>query len=102
MLSPVINTKTVHLQSPSSGTTVTLPEAAIYVSAVALVTGSGTALATAVEQTVVSGTPSSGDVQFTGTAIAPSATLTFAASVLGVNDWLVVTYAPKGAIPAAA
>lgn len=87
-------TRTVTIQC-AAATTQSLPADAIAVVSATLISGSGTALTTAVQQTVVSATPSSGDVQFTGTKASPSKTLTFS-SALTVDDVLEVEFVPVG------
>ena len=73
---------------------------AVQVTKVTQVTGSGT-WAAPTKYTVVSSTPSTGQVQFAGSPQSPSGTLTFPAA-LTAGDLLVVEYLPVGAVCAAA
>lgn len=93
--------KTVVFYAAASATQ-TLPNniQAAQVTKVTQVTGSAT-WAAPTKYTVVSGTPSAGQVQFTGTPQSPSGTLTFPAA-LTAGDILIVEYLPIGAINAAA
>lgn len=100
MMSPVLR-KVAFTLTAAATTGQTLPESAAVLDTCALSSGSGTAVATFTSQTVVTGTPSSGDVQFTGTGTAPSAALTFSAA-LTANDQLVGSYTPVTAFPRAA
>ena len=100
MMNPVLNSKAFALTAAAT-TGQTLPENAAILNVCALSTGSGTAVATFVNQAIVTGAPSSGEVQFTGTGTAPSSALTFSAA-LTVNDELVGTYVPPYAFPRAA
>lgn len=84
----------------TASATQTLPKQAVKVDKVFLVTG-GATWAAPTKYTVVTGTPSAGQVQFTGTPQAPSATLTFPAA-LTAGDLLFVEYVPVGSIAAAA
>lgn len=99
MLSPVLNSKAFSFTAAASAAQ-SLPEAAAILLGCALSSGSGTAVATFVNQTIVTSTPAAGDVEFTGTGIAPSSTLTFSAA-LTVNDQLVGTYVPSYSFPRA-
>lgn len=100
MLTPTLNTVTKTIQCAASATQ-SLPDEAIAVLIVTYTVGTGTALDTATVLSVVAGTPSSGDVQFTGTATAPSKTLTLSSAAV-VDSTLEVTYVVAGAIPVAA
>ncbi len=91
--------KTIVLYATASATQ-TLPQSAAAVSKVTQVTGGGT-WAAPTKYTVVTGTPSAGQVQFTGTPQSPSSTLTFPAA-LTAGDLLFVEFTPVGAIGASA
>ncbi len=79
--------------------TQTLPEEAVQVLAIVGLAGGATAIA-ATTYTVQSTAPASAtEVEFTGSANAPSETLTFDAA-LTANGVLFVTYVPVGAVPA--
>lgn len=94
-----ISRRTTIIYAAASATQ-TLPEPAIMVSRVTLITGSAT-WAAPTKYTVVTGTPAAEQVQFTGTPQAPSSTLTFSAA-LTAGDLLLVEYVRAGAICAAA
>jgi len=94
-----LNRRTAVIYAAASATQ-TLPGQAVMVSRVTLITGSAT-WATPTKYTVVTGTPSAGQVQFTGTPQSPSSTLTFP-SALTAGDLLLVEYVPAGALVAAA
>lgn len=101
MLTPTINTVTKPIQCTAT-TTQTLPDNAIFVLSAVHTAGSGTALTTAVALTTVNtGTPTTGQILFEGSAIAPTKTVTLSAAAT-TNDILEVTYAVQGVIPAAA
>lgn len=93
-----LKTKTVVIYAAGSATQ-TLPSPAVRVNRVTQITG-GATWAAPTKYTVVSGTPASGQVQFTGTPQAPSNTLTFPAA-LTAGDLLIVEYVPAGAVCAA-
>ena len=84
----------------TASATQTLPQSAVMVNKVTQITG-GATWAAPTKYTVVTGTPSAGQVQFTGTPQSPSATLTFPAA-LTAGDLLIVEYVPVGAVGAAA
>lgn len=84
----------------TASATQTLPKQAVKVDKVSLITG-GATWAAPTKYTIVTGTPSAGQVQFTGTPQSPSATLTFPAA-LTAGDLLFVEYVPVGGIAAAA
>lgn len=77
----------------------TLPEPAAQVISVVGLAGAATAIS-ATAYSVQSGAPASAsEVQFTGTANAPSTQLTFDAA-LTASGLLLVTYVPVGGMPA--
>jgi len=89
--------RTAHFNAAASATQ-TLPELAVAVLNVQVITGVATpALDSDANYAVVTGTPTGSQAQFTGTVAAPSATLTFP-SALVVLDALVVQYVPVGAL----
>ena len=93
-----LNTKDVYVILGTSAS-VTLPEPAAELVAAGEVAGGATAFAiTAL--TVVSTAPSSGDIQFTGTANAPSTALTLAAAPATTGGLLLCRIVPAGAAPA--
>lgn len=83
----------------TAATTATLPYPAVQLKSVVLEAADGTAASDTI-YTIVTGTPSASDVQFTGTPQIPSTTLTFSAA-LTAGQLLRVIYAPPGSIPAA-
>lgn len=93
-------TKKFTLLYAAASATQTLPEQAVMITSVTQVTG-GATWAAPTKYTIVTGTPSAGQVQFAGTPQNPSATLTFP-SALTAGDLLLVEFVPVGAIPAAA
>jgi hypothetical protein len=100
MLNPVLTAKAFATVAAASANQ-TLPEPAAILLHCALSSGSGTAVATFVDQAIVTGAPSAGQVQFTGTGTSPSNALTFNAA-LTANDELVGTYIPPYSFPRAA
>lgn len=90
------NTTTMQVVAAAS-VTVTLPAAVAQVQTVITTD----AVAGSVAHPVVTGAPAAGQVQFTGTPGAPSATLTFNAA-LTAADLVTVTAVPVGALPASA
>ncbi len=84
----------------AASATQTLPEQAVMIKSVTLITGSAT-WAAPTKYTIVTGTPAAGQVQFTGTPQSPSAALTFSAA-LTAGDLLLVEFVPVGAVGAAA
>ena len=96
MKTPYPVTRPAHFNA-TAATAQTLPEPAVAVLNVQVVTGSGTALATDVNYAVVPSGAAGSQVNFTGTVGSPSATLTFP-SALTVNDAVVVEYVPVGAL----
>ena len=100
MMSPNLSTKAFCFTAAATAGQ-TLPEPAAILLQCGLATGNGTAVATFTDQTVVAAAPSAGDVQFTGTGIAPSAALTFSAALV-VDDQLVGVFVPPYAFPRAA
>ena len=88
--------KTVHFNAAAS-VTQTLPELAVAVLNVQVITGTTTPSVTSdANYAVVTGTPSGAQAQFTGTVAAPSDTLTFPSPALIVEDALIVQYVPVG------
>ncbi len=100
MMNPTLNSSGfVFVATAAAGQT--LPQKAAILLNCALSSGSGTAVATFVDQTIQTTAPSaSGQVQFTGTGTAPSDALTFD-SALTVDDEIVGTYVPRAAFPRA-
>jgi len=89
--------RTRHITCVASATQ-TLPELAVAVLNVQLITGVATpALDSDVTYAVVTGTPTGSQAQFTGTVYAPSDSLTFP-SALATTDAIVVEYVPVGAL----
>ena len=87
--------KTVHFNAAAS-VTQTLPEKAVAVLNVQVITGTTTpSLNSDANYAVVTGTPSTSQAQFTGTVAAPSDTLTFESALI-VESALVVQYVPVG------
>ena len=78
---------------------VTMPEPAVSVTAAGLIVGGATAFA-ATAQTIVATTPTGAQVQFTGTANAPSTALTLGAAPTTAGGLLIVTFVPVHAVPA--
>jgi len=79
-----------------TATSFTLPTPADYVNTVVVVEGGATSFA-ATDYTVVSGTPSGDEVQFTGAPGTPAQTLTFAAAP-AANSLILVQYIPSGSL----
>jgi hypothetical protein len=93
----VISYRTVPIVTAAT-VTQNLPEQAAEVLSVVGLAGAATSIA-ATQYTVVATTPGAGQVEFTGTPEAPSATLTFNAALTAAG-LLIVTYRPVGAIQA--
>jgi len=89
------NTKTYVINTANSATQ-TIPEAVEQVELVVGLAGGATSIS-ATTYTVVSGSPSAGQVQFTGAPGSPSNTLTFE-SALAANGLLLVMAVPIGAV----
>jgi hypothetical protein len=92
-----LNTKTEYIILGTVAN-VTLPENAAQVVSVAEWPESGTAWS---NLSVVSTAPAAGEIQFTGTADAPSNTLTLNAAPATAGGMLLVRFVPIGAVPAA-
>jgi len=93
----VPNTKCYVVNTANSATQ-TISENVVQVESVIGLAGGATSIA-AETYTVVTGSPASGQVQFTGTPQSPSNTLTFEAA-LAANGLLLVTAIPLGAVRA--
>lgn len=91
------NTKIAYINTAATSAQ-TLPEPAVEVKGAVLLIGGATAIA-ATSYTVVQSSPSSSEIEFTGTTASPSSTITFSAAA-AANGLLLVEYVPVGALPA--
>jgi hypothetical protein len=96
MKTPYPVTRPFHFNAAASATQ-TLPEAAVAVLNVQVISGNGTALATDTNYAVVPSGATGSQVDFTGSVGSASATLTFP-SALVVTDAIAGEYVPVGAL----
>lgn len=94
-----INTVTFVVNSAAAAQTLPYGITAAQVLGASLVAGGATAFA-ATALTVVTGAPTSSEIQFTGTPTAPSATVTLSAAP-AANGQLTVAYVAPGQVVAA-
>ena len=96
MKTPYPVTRPAHFNA-TAATAQTLPEPAIAVLNVQVISGSGTALSTDTNYAVVPSGATGSQVNFAGSVGSPSATLGFP-SALTADDAVVVEYVPVGAL----